>query len=119
MAGKAPELDAVSTWCFPVGNHTVPGLVDAYAECTAVVSMRKHGIYIPAGLGVPVVGLGDLAEVGSICEQLGVHCVTSSNVSPHIFMDVIENATYHPPLPYDTLCTAHDSHIKIIQEALA
>ncbi len=96
-----------------------------YSQCTAVVSMRKHGIIIPAGLGVPVVGLGDLAEVGSICEQLGVECVTSANASPEVLTRKINMAVRLQELisvsgtdPYGDLRAAHDQHIAKIRGAL-
>jgi len=44
----------------------------AYGDARVVVSMRKHGLLIPAGMGAPVVGLGQLAEVGYLAEQSGV-----------------------------------------------
>ncbi len=97
----------------------VPLLVEWYAECTAVVSMRKHGIYIPAGLGVPVVGLGDLGEVRATCEQLAVPKVDSLCATPELFTQVINEAMlYHGNrAPYADLQAAHDSHIDIIRRA--
>ena len=114
----------VCSWWLPEAGHGVTGLVQRYAECTAVVSMRKHGIIIPAGLGVPVVGLGDLAEVGSICEQLGVGLVTSATASPETFTEAIENAVVTSSDPYlrdaqlGLLRAKHDRHIARIRRAL-
>ena len=96
------------------------GLIRMYSECTAVVSMRKHGIIVPAGLGVPVVGLGDMAEVKSICEQLSVPLVASDTASPESFTAAIEQAMVHAEEPpsYDVLRAAHDRHISRIRGAL-
>lgn len=44
----------------------------AYGDVRVVVSMRKHGMLIPASMGAPVVGLGQLAEVGYLARQIGV-----------------------------------------------
>lgn len=119
-AGRVPELDAASVWWFEQGDiwKTVPNLVRLYSECTAVVSMRKHGIYIPAGLGVPVVGLGDMAEVKSICTQLGVGLVTSETASPEHFAEMIQGALDDEPSSHDVLRAAHDRHISRIRGAL-
>lgn len=125
-AGKVPELPADSVWWFEQGDifKTIPRLANMYSECTAVVSMRKHGIIIPAGLGVPVVGLGDLAEVGSICKQLGVEVVTSETASPETFTEAINNAVATPLDPYlhdaqmGLLRAKHDRHIARIRRAL-
>ena len=102
------------------GEFHAMQLAFEYAECTAVISMRKHGIYIPAGLGVPVVGLGDMAEVKSICEQLSVPLVASDTAAPETFTQAIEQSMVHAEDPYNhaVLRAAHDRHIAKIREAL-
>ena len=116
-------------WYTNEATSSVGGLANQYAECAAAVSMRKHGIIIPAGLGVPVVGLGDMAEVGSICEQLGTVCVTSATASPEAFTQAINRQMDLYPLPgrtgipesivYRDLRAAHDRHISRIRGVLA
>ena len=119
-AGMVPELDAASVWWFEQGDilKTIPRLTAMYSECTAVVSMRKHGIIIPSGLGVPVVGLGDMAEVKSICAQLGVGLVTSETASAEHFAEMIQGALDDEPNSYEILRAAHDRHISRIRGAL-
>jgi hypothetical protein len=48
---------------YPARTHLAPTFFGVHALCDVVVSMRKHGLIVPAGAGVPVVGLGALGEV--------------------------------------------------------
>ncbi len=97
------------------GESDVPLLAQRYAECTAVVSMRKHGLLIPAGLGVPVVGLGDMREVKAICEQLGADCIRSEDATAEAFTEAILGATIPPVWE---LREAHNQHIAVIKDLL-
>lgn len=46
-------------------------LAASYAACDVVLSMRKHGLIIPAGQGVPVIGLGEMDEIQWLLDDLG------------------------------------------------
>jgi len=57
---------------YPATLAGTPTLAGIYQQCTMVLSMRKHGLWIPFGQGVPVVGLGDLPEVAWTMRSLGM-----------------------------------------------
>lgn len=59
-------------------------LAGLYRQCDVVLSMRKHGLIVPAGQGVPVVGLGDMPEVKWTAEQLGAEHFDTTATSAEI-----------------------------------
>lgn len=50
----------------------VPQFFSVYDACDLVISARKHGVWIPAGKRVPVMGFGSLAEVSWTCASVGM-----------------------------------------------
>jgi hypothetical protein len=70
---RVENLEATCPDLYPASCERVREWASAaYGDARVVVSMRKHGVLIPAGMGAPVVGLGQLAEVGHLARQIGV-----------------------------------------------
>lgn len=55
----------------PADVNAAIEVADLYSRVDVVFSMRKHGLLIPGGAGVPVVGLGSVREVEVTARQLG------------------------------------------------
>ena len=56
----------------------------SYVDADVVVSMRKHGMLIPAGMGAPVLGLGELPEVEYLAQMLGVQVVRAGDTQEQV-----------------------------------
>lgn len=63
------SLEEARADLYPARTHLAPTFFGVHALCDVVVSMRKHGLIVPAGAGVPVVALGALGELwGTLAE---------------------------------------------------
>lgn len=62
-SGRFMSAERSGLLSYPPTAGDAPKLVGLYANCDRVYSMRKHGLIVAAGQGVPVEPLGDVAEV--------------------------------------------------------
>lgn len=72
MGARIESVEESHSWLYPAMiNHVKDWARIAYSTASVVLSMRKHGMLIPAAMGVPVVAMGNLSEVQWLADGIG------------------------------------------------
>ena len=109
------NIEATHPELYPPTVEQVRAWADAaYGDARVVVGMRKHSVLIPASMGAPVVGLGQLAEVGYLAGQIGVGMIHEADDTA----TVVRRIAHATPVDADNVTWARQCNA-LLAETLA